>query len=237
MPRSPRRELADGLHHVTARSPSGRLLFHTDADRLGYLALLEAEVVLRGWSVLTYCLMTNHLHLLVRTPAPDLGDGIKCVHERYAGGFNRHRAEHGHLFGDRFHNTLVQSDRHAIACLRYIARNPVEAGLCPSPAGWRWSAHRALVGMEPAPRFLDVAALGEALGANSIREYELLTAQSDPRLLRTLAATGKEDWMATAVDDFGIPVEDVASQLGIHASTAYRRLDAARAYAKKGTVP
>src|SRR5215208_6070488 len=116
-------ELAGGMHHVTAKSPSGRLLFRDEQDRRRYLELLEAEVRKRGWELLTYCQMTNHLHLLVMTPEPDLGLGIKAVHGCFALEVNRRHGEWGHIFGRRFDNRLVLTDGHLYGCLRYIARN------------------------------------------------------------------------------------------------------------------
>src|SRR5215213_4572053 len=120
---SRRVELAGGIHHVTAKSPSGRLLFREASDRRRYLVLLAEQLRERAWELLTYCLMTNHLHLLVLTPQPDLGDGIKAIHERFAREMNRTYDGWGHLFGRRFHNEVVQTDAHLHGCLRYIARN------------------------------------------------------------------------------------------------------------------
>jgi len=222
MPRRPRTELAGGIHHVTARSPWGRLLFIDDQDRVRYLGLLAKEIQQREWQLLTQCQMTNHVHLLIRTPEPDLGAGIKSMHERFATDLNQRHAQHGHVFGARFASKIVRSDRHLLGCLRYIARNPVEAGMCESPADWPWSAHRALIGIADA-QCVDVATaldfLGPNIGAARIA-YQQLVARSAADLVR--------DDLAAAVDDFGVPAIDLAAHLGVHPSTAYRRLDAAR---------
>src|SRR5215210_124597 len=114
-------EVAGGIHHLVGKSPSGRLLFRTDDDRRRYLVLLGEEVKRREWEVFTYCQMTNHVHLLVRTPEADLGDGVKIIHETFARECNQRYEEWGHLFGRRFFNGVVRSDRHFAGCMRYIA--------------------------------------------------------------------------------------------------------------------
>jgi REP element-mobilizing transposase RayT len=238
MPRGPRIELAGGVHHVTARTPSGRLFFHEDLDRRRYLDWLGAEARDRMWSILSYCLMSNHVHLLLHTPAPDLGAGLKRVHQAFAESVNRNREQHGHLFGARFHNAIVRDDAHLLACLRYIARNPVEAAMCARPEHWPWSAHRMLVGLAPAPRFLDVSGVLGLIAddpSEARAVYADLTAQPDASLIATLREAEPDTWLATAVDQFEVSVADLASYLGATPRTVYRWLAVSRV--KKGTDP
>lgn len=226
------------MHHVTAKSPSGRILFYDDRDRQDYLRLVAREVQERRWSLFTFCLMTNHVHLLVRTPAPDLGAGFKRIHEDFARSINGRHELSGHLFGNRFHNRPVLTDRHLIGCLRYIARNPVRHLACLQPGDWRWSAHPALSGVAEAPSFLDVSSAYSYLGADHAEgrsNYLRLVAQSDDELLRELARTPSDRWMLTAVEEFLFSVPQVADFLKISIRTAQRRL--AAAHDVKGTVP
>ena len=216
---------------MVAKSPSRRDLFHDDRDRRRYLELVGREVRDREWSVLTFCLMTNHAHLLVQTPSPDLGGGFKRIHEDYARSLNRRHDMSGHAFGARFYSELVRTDRHLIGCLRYIARNPVAHGACRRPRDWPWSAHRALAGRADPPGFLDAAAAYSHLGrtgAEARLTYLRLVARSDNALLSDLARPTSDRWMITAVDAYLIPVPQVAEFLGISVSTAYKRLASAR---------
>ena len=228
----PRIEVAGGIHHVTAKAPYGRVLFIDDQDRVRDLALWEREVERREWQVITYCLMTNHVHVLVRTLEPDLGAGIKSVHERFAVDLNRRHRQHGHVFGARFSNKIVRSDRHLHGCLRYIARNPVEAGMCASPIDWPWSGHGALVGLAAPRGGLDVRAAlgwcGSSTGAGRIA-YQQLVAPTTDALLDEWARREPDEWLAMAVDDLGLQIGDLAERLGVHPVTASRRLAAARA--------
>ena len=143
MPRKAR-ENADGtVHHVYARGVTGSAIFHDDVDRRLYLRLLREVTALLEWERLAYCLMTNHVHLLVKTPQPNLSQGIQSLHGRYAQKFNFRHDRKGHLFQGRFGATRITSDPQLHAATLYIARNPVEAGLCTTPEDWRWSDYPA----------------------------------------------------------------------------------------------
>jgi hypothetical protein len=182
--------------------------------------------------------MTNHVHALVQTPRPDLGLGYKRIHEEFAWFINKRHGQQGHLFGARFHSRLVSTDRHAVGCLRYIARNPTEAGICSHPQEWPWSAHRALAGLVECPAFLDVSAAYEYLGSSEQHarlNYLRLVASSNNTILGDLARPASDAWLVTAVDDFAIPLAEIGAFLGVGRSTIYRRLSEVRG--TEGSVP
>ena len=216
---------------MTARAPYGRLLFVDDKDRQTYATLLADEVKRSRWEVLTHCQMTNHVHLLIRTPEPNLGSGIKTMHERFANHLNHRHRQHGHVFGSRFANRLVLHDAHFEACLRYIARNPVEAGMCATAADWRWSAHRELLGLSDGDGCVAADAtmqlLGATTGAGRIA-YQQLLATDTLDLVRRWARAGSDQWMPTAVDLLALGVDDLANALHVPPAAALRRLRAAR---------
>ena len=138
------------MHHVTARGNDRRRIFDDDADRSAYLALLGAVAVRVQWHCLAYCLMGNHVHLLIETPEPSLGYGMQRLHGRYARQLNDRRGRSGHVFQGRFKSELLRTDAHLMATVAYIAANPVDAGLCRSPEQWPWSSHAvALTGAGP----------------------------------------------------------------------------------------
>jgi REP element-mobilizing transposase RayT len=142
---------------VTSHAVADAALFADDADRELFVSLLERVVERCAWLCHAYCLMTNHYHALVETPAPNLGEGVRWLNGVYAQLFNRIHGRSGHLFQARYHAALVQRDSHLLEVARYIVLNPVRAGLCSQPAAWRWSSYRATAGIEPSrgPVYVD----------------------------------------------------------------------------------
>src|SRR4051794_7532382 len=145
MPRKPRQEAEGAVHHVYARSVRGSRLFMDDADRQTYLRLLGRATERCGWLSMSYCLMRNHIHLLIETPKPNLGDGMRWMHGRYGDAFNRRHRTAGHVFDGRYGSTPMKTDVHLWIAARYVARNPVEAGLCEEAGEWPWSSYPATI--------------------------------------------------------------------------------------------
>lgn len=167
MPRTPRLQVAGGLYHVTANSNVGRLVFQSPAERDQFLAFLDATVERCRWSCRSYCLLSTHYHLLVETPQADIAAGIQYLNGRYAQWANWLRRERSHVFEGRYGAVLVKTESHALEVHRYIALNPVRAGLVRDPEDWPWSSMRALLGREPPPPFLDAAAVLQLFGPNT----------------------------------------------------------------------
>jgi putative transposase len=176
MPRKPRLEVAGGVHHVYARGNRRQPIYLSDGDRTLYLELLAQVVTRQGWSCLAYCLMRNHVHLLVETPQTNLGAGMGRMHGLYAQTFNKRHRKNGHLFQGRFGSVLVRTDAQLLQTARYIALNPVEAGLCKSADDWPWGSHGAVLRAD-GPSWLDAARLLAyfgAAGGDPQRVYEQL---------------------------------------------------------------
>jgi putative transposase len=156
MPRKPRPQIAGGVFHLTSRGNRRQKIFTDDRDHERFLQILGRVVTSRSWRCHAYCLMPNHYHLLIETPAPDLSAGMHQVNGVFARWFNwRHQLD-GHLFQSRFHATLVESSWHLLELSRYLVLNPVRAGLCAEPGQWRWSSYAALVAAVERPPFLTV---------------------------------------------------------------------------------
>jgi REP-associated tyrosine transposase len=132
------------------------------------------------WRCLAYCLMDNHVHLLIETPLANLAPGMQRLHGVYAQKHNARHGRSGHLFQGRYGSVRIRSDAQLWTAVAYIVRNPVEAGLCADPDGWPWSSHRATLAGR-APPWLHVARLlayVEAMGGEPRRRYAELTAAS-----------------------------------------------------------
>ena len=170
----PRHEAEHAIHHAFARGNRRQEIFLDDRDRQLYLARLGSVVRRCGWRCLAYCLMDNHLHLLIETPDPNLGVGVQCLHSAYAKRFNARHGTVGHVFQGRYGSNRIKDDVHLITTLRYIARNPVEAGLCSRAEAWPWSSYSAIVRRRP-PHWLDTTALFAYLGAGGGSPFRAYT--------------------------------------------------------------
>jgi len=169
MPRCPRRQLAGGTFHVTARGVRGSDIYYDDQDRAFFLSLVARLAKAREWRCLAYCLMPNHYHIVFRISDDDLPAGMHWLNGCYAQWFNQRHGYEGHVFDRRFHSTLVESDVHLLELLRYVVLNPVRAGLCSHPGEWRWSSYRAVLGRVRRPRFLSVGSCLEMFSQDVAR--------------------------------------------------------------------
>ena len=177
MPRRPRTDIPGGIHHIISRGAARLPIYVDDHDRVRFLGLLAYATTDHGWEFLSYCLMENHYHLLLRTPQPTLRAGMQRLNGSYAQGFNaRHRLV-GHVFEGRYTSVAVTGDAHLRELIRYISLNPVRAGACRHPGDWFWSSYSALVGMTTAPDFLaceEVRRLFDPVaerGASALRNF------------------------------------------------------------------
>jgi putative transposase len=149
MPRLARIVLAGTPHHITQRGTNHQLVFRTRKDRRVYLDLLRQQSRLANVSILAYCLMPNHVHLIA-TPRDESGLAVllRRLHGRYAQYFNASRTRTGHLWQNRYFSCPMGAT-HLWTALRYVEQNPLRAGLAASPDAFEWSSASAhLVGQD-----------------------------------------------------------------------------------------
>src|SRR5262249_7498308 len=120
--------------------------FLDDHDRRVYLELLARVARKYGWEIVGYCLMRNHVHLLIHVPDGELSRGMQELSGEYSRRWNRKHGHYGHLFQNRFTYRPVLSERHLLASVRYIDLNPVVVRAKFRPEQWEWSSYRAHVG-------------------------------------------------------------------------------------------
>jgi REP element-mobilizing transposase RayT len=159
MARRLRIQAAGASYHVTTNATFGRRLFAANDDRRSFLHRLEDVVLRYEWSCRSYCLLGTHYHLLVGTPEPNLAAGMKRLNGIHAQAYNERHQQFGRLLRDRYQTELIESEGHLLATLRYIAWNPVRAGLCDQPADWRWSSYPASIGLAAPEPALDLDGL------------------------------------------------------------------------------
>jgi putative transposase len=155
--REPRIEIPGGIYHVGSRGNRGCEIYADDFDRRIFLKLLFLASSRFGWTCHSYCLMSNHYHLLIQLELEGLSEGMQLVNGSFARFSNRRHGYVGqHLFRNRFWSELIEEEQHLLETARYIVLNPVRAGICESPEEWLWSSYRACAGLDFAPRFLAV---------------------------------------------------------------------------------
>jgi putative transposase len=154
MARPLRLEFSNALYHITSRGNERRPIFRTIRDRQTVLGMATRRF---GWSLTAWVLMTNHFHLVLKTPEPNLSKGMHWLNSTYANWFNRIHGRCGHLFQGRFKAFLIDEESYFADVLRYVVLNPVRAKMCERPKEYRWSSYRATAGVEDAPDWLDLA--------------------------------------------------------------------------------
>jgi len=155
MPRQPRGPLEAGVYHVTTKSAGPIPLFADDTDRNDFCSRLSESVKRRRLTCIAFCLMTTHYHLIVEVAEDALQDAMKWLNGTYAQRFNRRHGRWGHLNGARYFCKLIESDLHMLRAFRYVALNPVAAGLCKRPQDWPWSSYGGTAGYARPFRFVD----------------------------------------------------------------------------------
>ncbi len=197
MPRKARVVIAGVPHHVTQRGNNRRDVFVDDSDRERYLALLGEECRRYRVSILGYCLMTNHVHLVV-TPhaAAGLAAALGRTHWRYAQAFNREHQQSGHLWQNRFFSCPLGHD-HFWAAVRYCERNPIRAGMCRTAAAYRWSSAVPHCRGKDSAKLLDLQTWRTwcAEGGWTAEKWERILAESEAEVemmaLRRATHTGR----------------------------------------------
>jgi putative transposase len=141
VPRKSRREEPGAGHHAFPRGNNRVAIFLDDGDRQVFLVVLKGVVETYGWRLRAYCLMGNHVHLVVQTSLPNFGEGMQRLLSTYVQFFNRRYERSGHLFKRPFKSERIRDERQLAAAIEYVAANPVRAGLCATARDWRWSSH------------------------------------------------------------------------------------------------
>lgn len=116
-------------------------IFLDNYDRDRFLEIISQKKGNGRFSLHAYCLMSNHIHLMLSEGSEEIGQIIKRIAVSYAQYFNRKNKRTGHLFQDRFRSEVIEDERYILSLLRYIHQNPIKAGLAKSAADYRWSSH------------------------------------------------------------------------------------------------
>lgn len=189
MPRQVRKRSGTGIYHVMLRGINRQDIFEDDEDYLQMIALMRTLTERRDENGLllqppcafyAYCLMSNHVHLLVRERAETVSEVVKKLGIAYAYYFNRKYGRNGHLFQDRFKSEPVDSMEYFVVLLRYIHQNPVKSGIASNVDDYPWSSWSEYSGKCP-------------------QEYPLCAVSS---VLSRIDRHDLVEWVSTPVDDY-----------------------------------
>jgi putative transposase len=153
-------------YHITSRTNGRRLFLKKKKDQKILCRILKVCLLKHGVVIYAFTPMMNHFHMLISfRKDSDLSKFMAEFKSTYAKYFNRRYDTSGHFWGDRFRSTIVQDDSHALACLRYLDRNPVKAGLVDHPEKWMLNSFRSyaygenhpLLPLQPHPTYLGLA--------------------------------------------------------------------------------
>lgn len=140
MPRQARARSKSGYYHIMFRGNGRQIVFEDDADRMTFLELLEAKASDWNVRILAWCLMDNHVHLLLDDPREHLSGFAHALLTAYAGRYNARTAHVGAVFQPRFDSVAVESNRQLLCAAFYIHDNPVRAGVAPR-SEYPWSSY------------------------------------------------------------------------------------------------
>lgn len=147
------------FYHVSSRGNEQKDVFKSQKDREKFLEYLGSATERYGAVIHAYCLMSNHYHLLLETPAGNLSQIMRHINGAYTTYFNVKRKRAGHLFQGRYKAILVEFDEYALELTRYIHLNPVRAGIIVRPEEYRWSSYRSYIDQNSAPKWLQMDAV------------------------------------------------------------------------------
>ncbi|MBP3783146.1 MAG: transposase [Butyrivibrio sp.] len=160
MPRHARNKSASGYMHVIVRGIGKQLLFEDDYDYKYYLKKLETYCMDTEVSVCAYCLMDNHVHLLVKGESEAIVLLMKKIGVSYSWYYNKKYDRVGHLFQDRYKSEPIENEKYLLTAFRYILKNPEKAGIC-SAARYPWNSFWFYD--KPLP-YMDLSAVKATLG-------------------------------------------------------------------------
>lgn len=148
MPRNAREKSESGLYHIMLRGINKQDIFEDDTDRERFVATLVRYKEISKFEIYGYCLMNNHIHLLIRQNVEPIGNLVKRICSSYVYWYNWKYERCGHLFQERYKSEAVENEGYLLTVLRYIHQNPVKAGISKNVKAYRWSSYNEYI-MKP----------------------------------------------------------------------------------------
>jgi putative transposase len=145
MARRLRIQYPGAIYHLMARGNARQDIVRDDADRDRLVEYLGRAAIRCSWRVYAFAIMSNHLHVVLKTPEPNLARGMQSFLSAYANVWSRRHRFNGHVFQGRYRTELVEDESYLWTVTRYVHLNPVRVRLVEHPAGWNWSSYPGYV--------------------------------------------------------------------------------------------
>ena len=199
MPRANRHVQPGHTYHVTHRCHDREYLLRFARDRQVYCGWLREGLRRFDVRLMTYCVTSNHVHLLIRSPGTlELAGFMQLVAGGMAQGYNARKKRSGAYWADRYHATMIEPGEHLWRCLRYIDLNMVRAGAVRHPSEWAWTGWLELLGLRKRNRLLDMNAVLEALDVDTVEAFRAQHRANVEDAL-TRRQLEREPWWSSAV--------------------------------------
>ncbi len=202
MPRKPRVQFAGAIYHVVARGDGRQTLFHDPGHYERLTQGLADEVLRSGWNVVAFCWMPNHLHLLLKTPRPNLSSGMQHWLSGYANWYAKRNQRTGHLFQGRYKSFAVEDARYYWTLSRYIHLNPCAGSrpLVEHPRLWPYSSYPGCALKSRRCEFVDYDSLwdnwsAEFGGKNPVASYRRFVEQGLSAGVANPLKEALDDWV------------------------------------------
>ena len=196
MPRESRKRSKSGVYHIILRGINRQRIFEDDED---YCRFLETLVKYRkecGYSLYGYCLMPNHVHLVLREGKQPLETIMRRIGASFVYWYNAKYTRTGHLFQDRFKSEPVESDAYLLTVIRYVHWNPIKAGLCNTLEEYLYSSYMRYFESQG---MIDSRAIAGIMGAEEFKKFHLTPGKEECLDIRENAKQQVTDEQAAAL--------------------------------------
>lgn len=146
IPRTARKKSNTGIYHLILRGINKQKIFNDDDDHNRFIFTLKSARDKSDFKIYAYCLMGNHIHILIKEETEDLGIILRRIGSSYVYWYNYKYERVGHLFQDRYKSETVEDDSYLLTVTRYIHQNPVKAGIVSDISSYRWSSYKEYIG-------------------------------------------------------------------------------------------
>ncbi len=141
MPRQARKISPTGYYHIMLRGNNKEKVFKKDAQKGVFIKSLKVLAMEQEVSFVAYCLMDNHIHLVLKGELDDISVVLRRASIKYAMNFNKKNERVGHVFQDRYKSEIIGDDKYLLQVVRYVHNNPVKAKMVASPDLYKWSSY------------------------------------------------------------------------------------------------